>query len=281
MNTPLHSRALVLILLTAAALAAAMDAGEIVRLTVAADENNWKAARNYGFLHREDSRRLDPEGRLKSQDVKVFDVTLLEGSPYRTLVWGDNRPLPPAEERREQEKLARCTAERRKENTAQRALRLANYESRPEWQREAWRKLPEAFSFRLAAEETWAGRGLYVIVATPRQGYQPKSRTGKGLLHLKGKLWVDKQNYHLVKADMEAIDTISLGLVLVRLAKGSRATFEQARVNDEVWMPSQVNAFIAARLGQLKVLHIEQEISYSECREFQVGSSTVAQVNAR
>jgi hypothetical protein len=77
-----------------------------------------------------------------------------------------------------------------------------------------------------------------------------------------------------------ATDTISLGLFLVRLAKGSRATFEQARVNDEVWLPLQVKALVSVRLGLLKVLHIDQEISYSKGREFQLDASTVARVHS-
>src|SRR5581483_9654479 len=189
-------------------------AREIIRRAVAADELNWKVARNFGFSERVDARRLDPQGRLKSKDVKIYDVILLEGSPYRRLVARDDRPLPPGEEKKEQEKLARGIAERREETAAQRAERLAEYARRPEWQREAWRELPEAFDFRLTAEEVWAGFGLYVIEATPRRGYQPRSRTGKVLAHLEGKLWVDKQDYRLVKAEVEVVETISVGLFL-------------------------------------------------------------------
>ena len=281
MEIPLQSRAVLLILASATALLGQADAREVIRRAVAAEERNWKVARNYGFSERVDARRLDSQGRLKSKDVKIYDVMLLEGSPYRRLVARDDRPLSPGEEKKEQEKLARSTAERREETAPQRAQRLAEYDRRPEWQREAWHELPEAFDFRLAGEEVWDGNGLYVIEATPRKGYQPRSRTGKVLAHLQAKLWVDKQDYHLVKAEVEVVDTIWVGLFLVRLAKGSRATFEQTRVNDEVWLPRQVRAFISVRLGLLKVLHIEQEMSYSKCREFHTESPIVSQLKAR
>lgn len=281
MNTPRQTRVFLLILASATALPAQVDAVEIVRRAVAADQRNWAAARNYVFSERVDARRLDPEGRLKSRDVKIYDVMLLDGSPYRRLAGRNDRPLPPADEKKEQEKLAKSTVERRKESGVERALRLAEYAGRPEWQREAWRDLPEAFDFRLAAEEARDGRRLYVIHASPRQGYEPKSRTAKVLVRLQGKLWVDKQDYQLMKAEVEAIDTISLGLFLVRLAKGSRATFEQTRVNDEVWLPRQVRALATIRMGLVKVLHIKQEISYSKRREFQADSRIIARVEAR
>ena len=262
------------------ALRAETDAREIIRCAVAADERNWKVARNYGFSERVDARRLDSQGRLKSKDVKIYDVTLPEGSPYRRLAGRDDQPLPPGEEKKEQEKLARSSAERRKETAVQRALRLAEYEGRPDWQRESWHELPEAFDFRLTADERWDGNSLFVIEATPRQGYQPRSRTAKVLVHLQGKLWVDQQDYGLVKAEVEVVDTISVGLLLVRLAKGSRAAFEQTRVNDEVWLPRRVQVFASARLGLLKVLHIEQEVIYSK-RAAQTGSLVISHMKAR
>jgi hypothetical protein len=267
-------RALLLLGLTpATAFLAEVDAREIIRRAVAADERNWKVARNYGFSERVEARHLDSEGRLKSKDVKIYDVMLLDGSPYRRLTGRDDGPLPPGDEKKEQEKLASSTAERRKETVVQRALRLGEYESRAGWQREAWHELPEAFDFRLAGDERLDGNSLYVIEATPRQGYQPRSRTAKVLVHLRGKLWVDKQDYHLAKAEVESVDTISVGLFLVRLAKGSRAAFEQTRVNDEVWLPQRVQVFTSARLGLLNVLHIEQEVIYSKCREFEIDSA--------
>jgi hypothetical protein len=277
----LRTRALLLVLATATAVAGQTDAREIIRRAAAAEERNWKVARNYTFSERENLRYLDSQGRVKSQEVSFRDVMLLDGSPYRRLVARDNRPLPPAEEKKEQEKLASIVAERRGETATQRAQRLLAYALRPEWQREAWRELPNALNFRLAAEEVLDGHRLYVIEATPRQGYQPPSRTAKVLAHLRGKLWVDQLDYHLVKAEMELSDSVSLGLFLVRVAKGSHAVFEQTRVNDEVWLPSQVRASVSARLGLLKVFRIDQETSFSNCRDSQTDSPIVSQMNAR
>jgi hypothetical protein len=281
MKIPLQTRALLLILVSGTALLAQVDAREVIRRAVAADERNWKVARNYTFSERVNLRYLDSQGRLRSEEAKIHDVMLLDGSPYRRLVARDDRPLPPAEEKKEQELLARNTAERREETAAQRAQRLAEHDRRSEWQRDAWRELPEAFDFRLCAEDVGDVHSPYVIGATPRPGYQPRSPTGKLLAHLKGKLWVDRQDFHLLKAEVEVVDTIAVGLFLVRVAQGSRAALEQSLVNDEVWLPRQVQAFVSVRLGLLKVLRIEQQISYSKCREFQADSPIISQTQVR
>jgi len=109
MELRLQTRALLLILASATALLGQTDAREIVRRTVAADELNWKVARNYTFSERVNLRYLDSQGRVKSQEIRINDVMLLDGSPYSRLVARDDHPLPPAEERKEQERLARAS----------------------------------------------------------------------------------------------------------------------------------------------------------------------------
>ena len=85
----------------------------------------------------------------------------------------------------------------------------------------------------------------------------------------------------LVKVEVEVIDTISMGLFLVRVAKGSRAAFEQTWVNDEVWLPRRVQAFASARLGLVKPLHIEHEINYSNYRELPAASLIISRLEER
>jgi hypothetical protein len=63
--------------------------------------------------------------------------------------------------------------------------------------------------------------------------------------------------------EAEVIDTLSFGLFLVRVGKGSRATLELARVSEGVWVPDQLEVFASARLGLLQTLRIEQRIHYS------------------
>jgi hypothetical protein len=240
-----------------------VDAREIIRNAVAADERNWRIARNYSFLERVELRRLDAQGKVKLTEAQTYDVTLPEGTPYKQLVQRDDRPLPPTEEKKQQESLAKSIAERRQETETERAKRLSTYERRPDWQREAWHELPEAFEFRLAGEGTLEGHSIFIIDAVPREGYQPQSRTAKLFHSLQGRFWVDQQDHHIVKVEAEVIDTISVGFFLVRVAKGSRAILELTRDSDGVWLPDRLHVFASARLGLVQTLRIEQSVHYS------------------
>jgi len=256
----------------------APDAREIVRRSVELDRKNEAIARNYTFLERDETRMLDRSGKpKKAPESRTFDVTLLEGSPYRRLVKRNDRPLPPEEERKEQEKLRKSIDERSKETPAERQNRIAEWDRKQQRQRAPFQEIPDAFDLRLAGEETLDGRNVYVIAATPKLGYKPKLAAAAYFPKIKGKLWIDKRDNQWVKGEIETLDTISIGGILVRLAKGSRATFEATRVNDEVWLPKQITLDGSARLLLVVGARAQIDIAFSNYRKFQADSRLVPQ----
>jgi len=256
----------------------APDAREIVRRSVELDRKNEAIARNYTFLERDETRMLDRSGKpKKAPESRTFDVTLLEGSPYRRLVKRNDRPLAPPEERKEQEKLRRSIDERSKETPAERQNRIAEWDRKQQRQRAPFQEIPDAFDLRLAGEETLDGRGVYVIAATPKPGYKPKLASAAYFPKIKGKLWIDKRDNQWVRGEIETLDTISIGGILVRLAKGSRATFEATRVNDEVWLPKQITLDGSARLLLVVGARAQIDIAFSNYRKFQADSRLVPQ----
>src|SRR5579871_3145230 len=125
-----------LLALTAVSLLYAQDPREIVRKSVQLMDRNLAAERNYTFLERSETREFDSDGHVKSHKILLYDVTLLEGSPYRRLVGRDDHGLTRDEERAEQQKLDDSIAQRKKETPAERAKRIADYEKRRRKERE-------------------------------------------------------------------------------------------------------------------------------------------------
>jgi hypothetical protein len=260
----------------ALAAAQAPDAREIVRRSLEANEQNWKIARNYTFLQRTEERRMDSSGQVKSKEVKTYDITLLEGSPYIRLVARDDHPLPPADEKKEQDKLNKSIVERMKETPAQRERRISDYDKRRSRQQDAMREIGDAFDFQIVGLDRVEGHDVWVLQATPRPGYQPRSSDAKILPHVRGKLWIDQKSYHWAKLEAEVITPISWGLFLVRLDSGARIHFDETRVNDEVWLPRHIWIAASARLGLFKKLRVEEDTVYKNYRRFQTDSRIVA-----
>jgi hypothetical protein len=266
----------IVIALAAIAAAQTPDAREIVRQSIQASDENWRIARNYTFLQRTEERQMDSAGRVKSKEVKTYDITLLEGSPYLRLVERDDRPLPPAEEKREQDKLQKSNVERLKESPVQRQQRIDDYEKRRERQRKTMHEVEDAFDFKIVGQDRVEGRDVWILEAKPRTGYRPRSRDAKILPNVKGKLWIDQRTYHWAKFEAEVIHPVSWGLFLVRLDEGARIRFDETRVNDEVWLPQRISITASARIGIFKKLRVQEDTTYRNFRKFQTDSRIVA-----
>jgi hypothetical protein len=258
------------------AILGAQDPREIVRRSVEIDRKNLEMARSYTYLERQEVRELDGSGKIKNTEVQTSDVTLLEGSPYRRLVARNDHPLSPKEQQREEDKLRKSVEERRKETEEERERRIADWERRRQRQRDPLKELPDAFDFRLAGEEALASGEVYVIDAMPKPGYKPQLPSAAYFPKVKARLWIDKNDYHWARIDVETLDTISFGGFLVRLAKGSRLVIEQAHVNQEVWLPKSVTLRASARVALIMNVRRELIMTFSDYKKFQVDSRVVS-----
>ena len=253
----------------------AEDAREIVRRSVEIDQRNTQAARNYTYVQRQQEREIDSSGHVKKVESETHDVTLLEGSPYRRHIAHNDRPLTPKEQAKEEDKLRKSIEDRRKETPEQRALRIKDWEKKQEKQREPLREIPDAFNFKLAGEEKVAGVDAWIIDATPKAGYKPQTQSASYFPKVKARFWIAKQDYQWVKVDMETLDTISFGGILIRMAKGSHLEFEASRVNNEVWMPKRAVLKGAVRIALVKMLRGDVTFDFSDYKKFQTDSRVV------
>lgn len=257
------------------AILAGQDARDIVRRSMEVDQTTSKAVRNYTYLERQEQTELDGQGRVKNRDVHTYDVTLLEGSPYRRLVAHNDKPLPTKEQDKEEAKLRQSIEDRRRETPGQKQQRIDDWHRKQEKQREPVLEVPDAFDFRLLGEEAIAGRPAYVIDGMPRAGFKAHSKLGSILPKLKVKFWVDKQDYQCVRAEFETLDTLSWGGIVARLARGDRFTFEFARINNEVWLPKHISLTGSARILLVKGFRGGIDITYSDYKKFSVESHVV------
>jgi hypothetical protein len=253
-------------------LACAQDPREIVRRAVEIDTVNQQTARSYTFLERQEERQFDGAGKQKQRQVRTWDVTLLEGSPYRRLVARDDQPLSPAEQKKEEEKLSRSIEQRRKETPEQRDRRLADWDRRQQRQHEPLREMVDAFDFTLAGQEALNGGRAWVIDAAPKPGYKPQLASAAYFPKIKARLWISQGDYHWIKVEAETLDTIAFGGFLLRLAKGGHLLLEQTRVNNEVWLPKRISVNFTARLALVKGLRAALDLTFSDYKKFQVES---------
>jgi hypothetical protein len=257
------------------ALAQGPDARSIVQKSVELDQANWAAMKNYTWVATEVERNLDGSGRVKSEDESKWETLVLYGEPHRRMLERGRKPLTAGEQRKEQEKLDRATAKLERETPEQRAKRQQDQDKRRAADREFLREIPELYNLALEGDDKVDGHDAWVISATPKPGAQPKRSEAKALLKVRGKIWIDKADYQWVRLEAETTDVISWGLFLARLNPGAKLVFEQTRVNDEIWLPKREAISGSGRVGLVKRVALEQELTWSDYRKFQADSKIV------
>jgi hypothetical protein len=250
----------------------AQSAVEIVKKSIDHDFNNFDRQKDYTYQEHEEDREFDSKGAVTKTETETNEIMILAGRPYHKLVARDGKPLSDKDARRENDKMDRELARREHMTPDEKA----NLDKKREESRKFLREVPEAFKFTLDGEENVSGKPAWVIDAEPNPDFKPKTMQARVLSKLRGKVWIDRAEYQWVKADMQVLDTISVGLALFRIAPGGAIQFEQKRVNDDVWLPEHLQIRADARLAYVKKVRTEINITYKDYKKFQSDAKMIS-----
>jgi hypothetical protein len=248
--------------------ASVADARQIVGPSVVATQRSWQARDHYTYTERDEDRRLNSIGQVKSENVDVTRMIVVNGARFEQLMQR-NGQLPSA---KEQKKSDDDLDKLKHETTNEQAARLRKDQDN----RAFLRDVLEAFDFRLINEEVIGGRPAYVLQATPHPGYHAHGKYGKMFSRVEGKLWVDKQDFGWIKVDGQVTQSFSMGLFVARVERGSHIIMEQTSVGDGVWVPKRIEIRATARILFLKSLGIDRILTYSDYRPAADGPYSVS-----
>jgi len=241
---------------------------DLIRQTAANDMENDKRQRDYTYIQREEENHLDGKGQVKSTETKTSELLEIYGEQVERLIAKDDKPLPEKDARKEEEKIQKVIDKRKNESEEERDKREKKEEKDREQDRQFVREVADAYNFTFVGIESLSGRDAYVIDGEPRRGYEPHLKEAKILPKFRFRAWIDKDESQWKKLDIQCIDTVSFGLFLARVHKGSRIIIEQTRINDEVWLPQHIAVKIDVRLALLKNFDVEDDITYHDYKKF-------------
>jgi len=238
--------------------------------------------RQSGYMYVETRReeKLDKAGRSAGESVRVLES--YPGLPGETrwerVLSVDGRAVPQQEldkgDRERQKHVEEYARKAAKDPAGERAKQERD---RARVKRERDESIDDAFRIfdvRMLGRETIEGHDTIAFSLTPRRDVKPKTRAGGIMRNFSGRAWISESDYELVRMDVEAIDTVSFGLgVLARLHKGSQASFQRRKVNDEAWLPAMASYRMSARIGLLAVFRRGATFEYSNYKKFGVDSS--------
>jgi hypothetical protein len=247
----------------------------LIRKTADNDMENDKKQRDYTYVERLEHKHLDGKGQVKYTEVKTYDVMEIYGEQVQKLTAKDDKPLSEKDAKKEDDKIQKLIDKRRNESAEDRQKRLNKEEKEREENRQFVREVADAYNFKFDGIEQLEGRDNYVIDGDPKPGYEPRLKDAKILPKFRFRAWIDRDEAQWKKLDILCIDTVSWGLFLARIHKGSRIVIEQTRVNNEVWLPRHVIVNVDVRLALLKNFNVAIDDSFDDYKKFRTGTRIV------
>jgi hypothetical protein len=247
-----------------------------VKLRLATDEERQSG---FMFTERRVEQKLDGSGRLKGEEVKVFEV--YPGLPgehrYRRLIEENGKRVSAdelAKQDRERQKDVETYA-RQLASGAQSQKATREVEKERQKYAAAVDDIFRIYDIRMVRRETIDSHNTVLATLIPKKDARPQTDDGKIMRHFKARAWISESDYELVRAEIEAIDDLSFGLgLLARVHKGTIATYQRRKVNNEAWLPLQVTWTASARVLLVRRLRLRGVAEFSNYRKFTVDTST-------
>ncbi len=208
--------------------AQAPDAQTIIERSVQANKKDFDAAPNYNNKERDRT----PKGS------KLYQITMIDGTPYQRLLAVNGKPLPQAKEAQAMKEEQQAEARRKGESADERQNRIAKYQRDRTRDNNMMKQLTEAFDFKLVGEGKLRNFNVYQLKATPKPGYQPPNMDSQVLPGMQGELWIDQKTFQWVKVMAEVIHPVSIEGFLAQVEPGTRFELEKAPVGNGTWQPS-------------------------------------------
>jgi hypothetical protein len=229
-------------------LVASENPRELVRKAIENYQRDAQAALRYTYR----TTDTNPKG------TEVTQVIPINGTHYERLIAKNGRPLTPDEEKNQQEKYDEAVRKRASESPEEHAKRISKHKEKSSFLRD----VPDAFDFTMLPPEAIDGRLAYVIQCVPKPDYQPRDTKCKMFSKLNAKIWIDKEDLRMAKAEAKIVDTMSFGWIMARIGKGGHIELTQKRVAEDVWLPKTIDINGSARILLVDDKRVDEQILF-------------------
>jgi hypothetical protein len=239
-----------------------------------------KIKENYAGTEMEEETEYDGNGKVKKHEARESTFFYLDGNEITTLVKKDGKPLDEKAQEKENERVRKRIEEHqkrqaKKEAKEERAKEEGKDEDKDDPGIEVFLR---ACQFVNPRRERFRGHDVLVFDFEPNPEFQPHKLAEKVVQKLAGVVWVDEKAHDVARLEAYFVGDVKIaGGLLANLQKGTSFVFEQAFINNEVWLPTYMEGHIGARVLLLKGFKVSFATRYSDYKKFNVETlSTIA-----
>jgi len=239
-----------------------------------------KIKENYAGSQSEEETEFEGDGRVKKRESNDYTFFYLNGEEVTTRVKKDGKLLSAEEQKKENEKTRKRIAELQKRETKKEAkAEKAKEEGKSDEKDEPGIEIfLRACQFVNPRRERFRGQDVLVFDFEPNPEFKAHKMVEKIAEKLAGVVWIDEKAHDVAR--LEAYFTGDMKIVgglLANLEKGTSFVFEQAFVNNEVWLPTYMEAHVGVRFLLVKGIKASVVTRYWDYKKFNVETlSTIA-----
>src|ERR1700676_4384520 len=121
--------------------------------------------------------------------------------------------------------------------------------------------------------ERFRGQDVLVFDFEPNPEFKAHKLAEKLVQKLAGVVWIDEKSHDVARLEAYFVGDFKFaGGVLANLQKGTSFVFEQAFINNEVWLPTYAEVHVGVRILVVKGFKVNAVIRYSDYKRFNVES---------
>jgi hypothetical protein len=222
---------------------------DIVAMMHDVETNERKAEtieKNYLYHSVVTAEEVDGHGQVKKTEVTEYDHYWANGVPVRRMVKKDGKALSAEEIAKEDDRIDKQSKahERREKADAQ------NKETDSRGDQEITvSRLLELGTFANPRRVQLNGRDTIAVDFAGNPKAKTRNRSEDVIRDMVGTAWIDERDRLLARVEGRFVNAFKVvGGLLVDIQKDTHFTWEQTKVNDEVWLPSHVEGQGAARM---------------------------------
>ncbi len=228
--------------------------------------------RDYIFTEAVTLDRTDKHGALSKRETSTAQIFWLRGVPVRKLLSKNGQPLSPDELTKEDERIdkeVRQAIERRAKNESK------GEQTDPRGHEEVTvARLLELGTFANPRRQVWNGRDTVVVDYLGDPHAKTRNRAEDVIRDLAGTVWIDQTDQEIVRTEGHFLRSFKIaGGLLASISEGTHFTFEQGKINNDVWLPEEITGSGDARFLLLFNFHGNLHVRYTDFRRFHASST--------
>jgi hypothetical protein len=233
-----------------------------------------KIKEKYAGSRAEEETEYEGNGKVKKIEKREYTFFYLNGDEVSTLVKKDDKPLSEDEQKKENERVQKEIRDIQKREAKKEATKekdKAQGKEENDGDEPGIEVFLRACQFVNPRRERFRGQDVLVFDFEPNPEFKAHKLEEKVVQKLAGVVWIDEKAHDVARLEAYFVGDMKFaGGLLANLQKGTSFVFEQAFINNEVWLPTYEEAHVGVRVPLVKGIKVNEVTRYSDYKKFNV-----------